>query len=255
MKQLKKRLVHGETLLGCWLNLGSPVTAEIVGLAGFDWVLIDLEHGAGSEKDALYQIQALEHTPAAPIVRVESFERQRFHHVLDFGAEGVMCPRIKTVEEVHRAAQAMRYQPAGIRGVAKMVRATQFGVNFQDYVTKQENLIGVVQIETEEILGSLDAVAHTDGVDVLFVGPSDLSIALGTFGQKSHPRYIEAVTLVSKAAKKAGKATGILLPSPEEFPFYFNLGYRFIACGADAAFVSAGARNVLADIGRLQTTR
>lgn len=256
MKQLKKRLSQGETLLGCWLNLGSPVTAEIVGLAGFDWVLIDLEHGAGSEKDALHQLQALEHTPAAPIVRVESFERQRFHRVLDFGAEGVMCPRIKAVEEAYLAAQAMRYQPAGIRGVAKMVRATRFGVDFQDYInTSEENLVGIVQIETEEILSSLDAVAQTAGVDVLFVGPLDLSIALGTPGQKEHPRFVDAVTSVSAATKRAGKAAGILLPSPEEFPFYFDLGYRFMACGADSAFVSTGARETLAEMSRLRTAR
>ncbi|MEE8428928.1 MAG: aldolase/citrate lyase family protein, partial [Gammaproteobacteria bacterium] len=86
MKNLKKRIRNGETLIGCWLNLGSSVTAEIVGMAGFDWVLIDLEHGAGTEKDVLHQLQALEHTPAAPVVRVESYERQRFHRILDLGA-------------------------------------------------------------------------------------------------------------------------------------------------------------------------
>src|ERR1041385_2243857 len=94
MKQLKKRLQQGATLHGCWLNLGSSVTAEIVGMSGFDWVLIDLEHGAGVEKDVLHQLQALEHTPAAAVIRVESTQRQRIHRVLDMGAEGVMVPRI-----------------------------------------------------------------------------------------------------------------------------------------------------------------
>lgn len=93
MKNLKKRLKQGETLNGCWLNLGSPLTAEIVGQAGFDWVLIDLEHGAGSEKDALYQLQALEHTMAGVIVRVESAESQRIHRVLDMGAEELCAPK------------------------------------------------------------------------------------------------------------------------------------------------------------------
>ena len=133
MKHLKNRIRQGETLLGCWLNLGSSLTTELVGRAGFDWVLIDLEHGPGSEKDILYQLQALEHTPAAAVVRVESCERQRSHRVLDLGAEGVMFPRIKTVEEARLAARAMRYQPAGLRGVARMVRATGFGSDFQEY--------------------------------------------------------------------------------------------------------------------------
>ena len=253
MKHLKKRLVDGETLLGCWLNLGSSLTAELVGLAGFDWVLIDSEHGPGSENDVLHQLQALEHTAAAAVVRVESFERQRFHRVLDLGAEGVMCPRIKTVEEARLAARAMRYQPAGLRGVARMVRATGFGANFKDYIGQgQENLVGIVQIETEEILSSLDAVAGMDGVDVLFVGPLDLSIALGAFEQKDHPRFLEALKSTATAAERAGKAAGVLLSSPEEFPFYHNLGYRLIACGADSAFVAAGARKVLADLNQLR---
>ena len=255
MKHLKKRITDGETLLGCWLNLGSSLTAELVGLAGFDWVLIDFEHGPGSEKDVLHQLQALEHTPAAAVVRVESFERQRFHRVLDLGAEGVMCPRIKTVEEARLAARAMRYQPAGLRGVARMVRATGFGANFKDYFGKgQENLVGIVQIETEEILSSLDAVAGMDGVDVLFVGPLDLSIALGAFEQKDHPRFLEALKLTVTAAERAGKAAGVLLSSPDEFPFYRNLGYRLIACGADSGFVAAGARKALADLNQLRRT-
>ena len=139
MKNLRKRLKAGEALLGCWLNLGSSVSAEIVGLAGFDWVLIDFEHGSGSEREVFYQLQGLEHTPASPIVRVESFERQRFHRVLDMGAEGVMCPRIKTVEEAKKASRALQYQPTGDRGVAMMIRANQYGRNFQKYFDNQNH--------------------------------------------------------------------------------------------------------------------
>src|SRR5690606_22451610 len=133
MKNLKKRIKQGETLNGCWLNLGSSVTAEIVGLAGFDWVLIDIEHGAGGEKDVLFQLQALQHTPTAAIVRVESTERQRIHRVLDLGAEGVMCPRIRNAAEASEAVKGLHYPPEGSRGVAKMVRATGFGQNFLPY--------------------------------------------------------------------------------------------------------------------------
>lgn len=245
MKNLKTRIRRGDTLIGCWLNLGSSVTAEIVGTAGFDWVLIDFEHGSGSEKDVLHQLQALEHTPAAAIVRVESCQRQRFHRVLDFGAEGVMCPRIRTPEEARQAAAAMRYQPEGTRGAAMMVRATHFGAEFKDYyANSKENLVGIVQIETEEILNSLDAVAEIDGIDVLFIGPLDLSIALGVFGRHDHPRFLEAVEATSAAAGKAGKAAGVLLRSPKEFNTYYDLGFRFIACGSDSGFVSAGARKV-----------
>ena len=231
------------------------MTAELVGLAGFDWVLIDCEHGPASENDIVHQLQALEHTPAAAIVRVESFERQRFGRVLDLGAEGVMCPRIKSVEEARLAARAMRYQPAGLRGVARMIRATRFGAEFKEYFSRgQKDLVGIVQIETEEILGSLNAVAQLEEVDVLFVGPMDLSIALGAFEQKDHPRFVEALKLTAAAANKAGKTAGVLLSSPEEFPRYHELGYRFIACGADSAFVAAGAKRTLAELHQIKRT-
>ena len=255
MKNLKKRIRNGETLIGCWLNLGSSVTAEIVGMAGFDWVLIDLEHGAGTEKDVLHQLQALEHTPAAPVVRVESYERQRFHRILDLGAEGIMCPRINNLEEAQRAANAMRYQPEGVRGVAYMVRATNFGASSKDYfASSKDTLVGIVQVESEEILNSLDDIAAVDGIDLLFVGPSDLSMALGIFGQFEHPRFIDALKTTAAAAQKAGKATGILMRSPEEFNKYHGLGFRFIACGADATFVNSGARNMVETLSDLRSS-
>lgn len=242
MKNIKTRLYNGETLIGCWLNLGSSLTAEIAGTSGFDWVLIDFEHGAGSEANVLQQIQALEHTNAAAIVRVESNQRQRFHRVLDFGAEGIMCPRINTVDEARQAAKAIRYPPDGIRGVAKMVRATNFGSDFDEYYANQKkNLLCIAQIETEEILNSLDSVAATDGIDVLFVGPMDLSFALDVYGQPDHPKFIDAIKATADAAKKEGKIAGVLLQKPEEFEKYYNLGFRFIACGSDATFVKNGA--------------
>jgi 4-hydroxy-2-oxoheptanedioate aldolase len=245
MKQLKKRLKQGDTLIGCWLNLGSALTAEIVGLAGFDWVLIDLEHGAGSEANLLHQLQALEHTPAAPVIRVESYARQRIHRVLDLGAEGIMCPRISQVEEAKKFAGSLLYPPEGTRGVAKMVRATGFSRNFDRYwEDSSENILGIVQVETPEILGHLDEIASIDNVDVLFIGPSDLSMALGIFGQFDHPLFKDAVSNTVNAAEKAGKTAGILLYDPGDFTKYRDQGIRLIACGADASFVVKGANEL-----------
>lgn len=246
MKNLKNRIRQNELLLGCWLNLGSSVSAEIVGMAGFDWVLIDYEHGIGTEKDILHQLQALEHTPAASIVRVESYERQRFHRILDLGAEGIMCPRIKIPSEAEKAARALKYQPEGDRGVAKLVRAAHYGTNFKEYVEKTQNdIVGIIQIEMEETLHNLDTIARIDGVDVLFVGPLDLSTALGILGQWDHPAFIDAIQAVADAAIKAEKAAGIFLPGIEEFEKYYEMGYRFIASGSDIGFVHSGANSMI----------
>lgn len=246
MKKLKARIYNGETLIGCWSNLGSSLTAEIVGLAGFDWVLIDIEHGAGSESHVLHQLQALEHTPAAAVVRVESYQRQRFHRVLDLGAEGIMCPRIYNVDEARLAVKAIRYQPEGSRGVARMIRAADFGPGFDEYYANhKDNLVCIIQVETEEVLDNLDSVAAIDGVDVLFVGPIDLSIALNIYGQFDHPKFVKAIKATAEAAAKNGKAAGVLLQKPEEFKKYYELGFRFIASGSDSAFVLNGARKTL----------
>jgi len=249
MKNLKQRLKSGETLNGCWLNLGSAVTAEIVGLSGFDWVLIDLEHGAGSEAVTLSQIQALEHTGAGVIVRAESNEPQRIHRVLDMGAEGVMCPKVQNPEGALKVVKGIHYPPFGNRGVAKMVRATQFGLNFNEYYQKsRDQILGIVQIETKEVLNHLDEVAALDGVDVLFIGPADLTMELGIFGQFDHPDFIDAVNKIIIAAKKADKAVGILFFNVDDYQKYHQLGIRFLACGADATFVADGARNMAAKL-------
>jgi 4-hydroxy-2-oxoheptanedioate aldolase len=254
MKNLKKRLKQGETLIGCWLNLGSPLTSEIIGLAGFDWVLIDLEHGAGSESDVLHQLQALEHTHAAPVIRIESFERQRIHRMLDLGAEGIMCPRINNAEEATKFARGLLYPPEGVRGVAKMVRATGFSKDFDSYwKDSTENILGIIQVETPEILNHLDQIAAIDNIDVLFIGPADLSMALGIFGQFDNPMFKDAVRATVNAAEKAGKAAGILLFNPDDFIRYREMGIRFIACGSDATFVVNGANDMLNKLNTLRS--
>ena len=245
MKNLKKRIKQGETLNGCWLNLGSPLTAEIVGQAGFDWVLIDLEHGAGVEKDVLAQLQALENSPSAVLVRVESADSPRISRILDMGAEGIMCPKVDNAIEAKKVINGLHYPPFGNRGVAKMVRATQFGLNFNTYYDEsRDNILGIVQIETLEALDNLDAIAAVEGVDILFIGPADLSMAMGIFGQFDHPTFIEALNKIVEAAQKTNKAIGILIFNPDDYDKYHSMGIRFIACGSDATFVAEGARNM-----------
>ena len=245
MKPLRSRVLNGETLLGCFLNLGSSLTAEIVGQAGFDWVLIDLEHGSGFESHLLHQLQALEHTPAAAVVRVESHERQRFHRVLDLGAHGIMAPRVDNASQAAATADALCYPPTGVRGIARMNRANGFGGLVDSYsLYAADNLLGIVQIESESSLRNIDAIAAVDGVDVLFIGPADLSQSLGISGNLDHPRFQEAVHTTVEAALNHGKAAGMLLKQPSDLPHYHRLGYRFLACGSDGSLIYQGAQSV-----------
>jgi 2-keto-3-deoxy-L-rhamnonate aldolase RhmA len=242
MKNLKEKIQAGEAVHGCWINLASTVSAEIVGQAGFDWLLLDLEHGAGDVAIMYQQLQVLSGSSSTPIVRIDNLSRPKVQRILDAGATGIMFPQIQTSQEADDAIRMMYYPPLGSRGMAKMVRATGFGRTANEYIASLEkNLVGVIQIETLNALQNIDSIAATAGVDVLFVGPNDLSLALGIFGQLDHALYQKAIRDVAGAAKKHGKAIGVLLQDVNEYDMYNQLGYRFLACGADSAFVRKGA--------------
>jgi 2-keto-3-deoxy-L-rhamnonate aldolase RhmA len=246
MKNLKERIRSGEAVHGCWINLASTVSAEIVGNAGLDWLLIDLEHGAGDVAIMYQQLQALAASSSTPIVRIDNLSRPKVQRILDAGAAGIMFPQIQSSLEADDAIRMMYYPPRGGRGMAKMVRATGFGRYANEYIANVEkNLVGVIQIETLSALQNIDGISATEGVDVLFVGPSDLSLSLGIFGQFSHPLYQQTINDVASAAKKHGKAIGVLLQDINEYEMYYQLGYRFLACGADSAFVRKGADDLV----------
>lgn len=251
MKNLKHRILDGETVHGCWINLGSTVSAEIIGRAGFDWVLIDLEHGAGNDLLMYQQLQVLAGTSVTPLVRTDELSRSKIQRILDAGAYGIMFPQIQKPEEAESVTSMMYYPPRGTRGMAKMVRATGFGRAADQYIADlDKNIINVVQIETLGALKEIDRIAAIDGVDVLFVGPSDLSLALGIFGQLDHPLFQQALRDVANAAQKHNKVTGVLLLDIAQYEMYHELGYRFLACGADAAFVAKGATEMVREMGK-----
>jgi 2-keto-3-deoxy-L-rhamnonate aldolase RhmA len=241
---LKQRLQNDEAVHGCWLNMGSSVSAEIISGTGFDWLLIDLEHGFQTERDLLPQMQAMRHSGTVPLVRVESNQLQRIQKVLDTGAMGVMFPRLYELQQVKQAVAGLRYPPQGNRGIAKMIRASDYGKDFERYFEATRDIMGIIQIETLELLEKVEEVAVVDGVDVLFTGPADLSMALGVFGQWDHPDFIKAVTRIASAARQQGKAAGVLFMDPSQYGFYYEKGYRFLGCGSDMIFLNDGARSV-----------
>ncbi len=236
-----QRLEGGETVLGCFLNFGSAQTAELMAAAGYEWACIDLEHGAGDEQMALGQMQALATRQCITIVRVESTARQRVHRILDFGAHGIMFPRVDTVEDARAAVAAMRYPPAGVRGVAFSNRACGYGSNSRPYMEGSKALLTIVQVESPTAVANAEAIAAVEGVDVLFIGPADLSHSMGMLGNFDHPDFIAAIRRTAEAARSQGKHCGILLPSMKEFRKFFDLGYRVIASGSDAMLLNSAA--------------
>ncbi len=239
---LKARLRAGETVVGTFLNLGSPLAVEVCGLAGFDWLLIDMEHGGGGEATLIAHLLAAENTGAHPVVRVEGPARQRIGRVLDMDAEGIMVPRVESAAEAKEIAAHLHFPPLGDRGVAAGNRFGAFATR-ADYVdSAPERVTGIVQIETPAGVADAGEIAAVPGIDVLFIGPRDLSLSLGIMGQTSHPEFRRAVVEVRRACDAAGKATGILLPGPAAVPQALEDGFRFIGVGSDSGFILEGAK-------------
>jgi len=239
----RARVLAGEWLAGTFVNLGSALTAEIAGRAGFDWLLLDHEHGPGSDETLLHQLQAAAATPATSIVRLAANEPPRFKRALDLGAGGVMVPYVNTAAEARAAVASLRYPPLGFRGVSKFNRAAGFGQDFDEYYAHaNERLVTMAQIETPEAVENAAAIAEVDGVDVLFVGPLDLTANLGVPGNFGDAHFVEARRAVAAIARQAGKAAGILLATPAQIPAVRTEGYTVIALGSDGGAVTTGLR-------------
>jgi 2-keto-3-deoxy-L-rhamnonate aldolase RhmA len=247
MKWARERVLNGDIMAGTFLNLGSSLTAEVTGKAGFDWVVIDLEHGAGDRQELLLQVQALEITPVIPVVRIAWNDPVRFKRVLDLGLSGVMVPYVQSPEEARQAVAAMRYPPAGIRGVAAMNRACNFGLDFTGYFEKaNENLLTLIQIETKTAVECVDEIAAVDGVDVLFVGPLDLSVSLGVPQQWDHSLMRDGFRRVVHACRKAGKAAGLIVSKEDQIGPALADGFTVLALSSDGAVIADGMRRLSA---------
>ena len=225
-------------LAGTFLNLGSPTAVEIAAEAGFDWLLIDLEHGSGSLADLRNMLLACRGSCAAPVVRIRSVDADTVKFVMDSGAAGVMFPYVSSVAEAKRAVDCIKYPPQGARGVASGIRATDFGRNWKQYFAEANaNSLVVVQIETPEAVQASGEIAAIGGVDVLFVGPLDLSVNLNCPGDFSPPLFAEALQTVVRACHENGKTAGILTKTGFEQQ-HKEQGFRFMAVGSDSLAVS-----------------
>jgi len=252
MTDLRSRIRAGETLIGTFSDLDSPLAVELTGNAGFDWTVLDLEHGAATEASLLGLLYAAASTPMTPLVRAPSAERLRIGRALDLGAAGIMLPQLQSAAEVREAVRYLRYPPVGQRGVALRTRGASMGALGHADVARvvNERVVGIVQIEAPGTVADADEIASLEEVDVLFVGPADLSHGLGVPGQFDDAGYLAALQAVVAACGRHGKAPGILIYDAAALPRHLELGFRFIGLGSEGSYVSAGARAMLAAAGR-----
>lgn len=248
MQWINRRKLHTELLAGTFLNLGSATAVEVASKVGFDWLLIDLEHGNGTLADLRAMLMACHGTSASPIVRIPSVDANTVKFVMDSGAAGIMFPFVNSVADAERAVQFMKYPPMGSRGVAGVIRATNYGADWKQYFSEaNDNGLVVAQIETADAVEAANDIAAIAGVDVLFVGPLDLSVSLGCPGDFTPTHFVEALKKVIAACHKHGKTAGIL-SRPEHVRQHRELGFRFLALGSDAGAVFSGLQQSLAEI-------
>jgi 4-hydroxy-2-oxoheptanedioate aldolase len=231
----KAALKSGERAqIGLWLGLTDPICAEICAGAGFDWVVIDGEHAPNDVRSILRQLQAVASHPAHPIVRPVSGDVQLIKQLLDIGAQTLLVPMVESTEQAKLLVAAMRYPPAGIRGVgAALARASQWNrvTNYLQEANDQMCLL--VQVETRLGLDNLDAIASVEGVDGVFIGPSDLAAALGRLGNPGHADVQQAIEDAIRRIRATGRAAGILTTDDAQARRYLSLGCTFVAVGLD----------------------
>lgn len=228
--------------VGTWLSIGSPVIAELASLSGFDWVLLDLEHGSASENAVLGQLLALRGSRTKGIVRVGAPHPDLIAKLLDLGAEGIMVPHVQHPEQARAVVRAAHYPPRGARGFSRTVRAHAYGLRAPEDTPAP---LLLAQIETLAAVRDAEAIAAVDGVDVLFVGPADLQHDL-RHGSDSNPPSFEACLLrVVAAARNAGKAAGMLLRDPTELQARIAQGFTCVAVQSDLSLLRESFDSIL----------
>ena len=242
----KRGLSGHRRQLGAFLALADAHSAELMASAGFDWLLIDCEHGPNDLRSILAQLQALAGSPVQPVLRLADHDPARIKQVLDLGVQSLLVPMVDSAAQARALVEAMHYPPRGIRGVgAGMARAARWGAVGDYYASAAGGLCLAVQIETRAGLDNLDAIAATDGVDGVFLGPADLAAALGHLGQPKHPEVRAAIEAALPRIRAAGKAAGVYCAEPQLAAAYEALGASFFLIAADAILLRTAATAAL----------
>jgi 4-hydroxy-2-oxoheptanedioate aldolase len=239
--RFKAALKAKQPQIGLWASIPSNYSAEVIAGAGFDWILLDTEHTPSDIETVVSQLQALAAYPTTPVVRVPWNDMVAIKRYLDTGVQTLLVPQVNTVEEAKNAVAFTRFPTAGVRGVAGSTRATRFG-RINDYFKRaHEETCLLLQAESKEALGNIEAIAAIEGVDGIFIGPADLHASLGYLGERAHKDVMPVIDDAISRIVKSGKAAGILTNSEENARRWLKLGATFVAVGSDLGLLTSSA--------------
>jgi 4-hydroxy-2-oxoheptanedioate aldolase len=242
----KQALSTCERQIGLWSGLASPIAAEIIAGAGFNWIVIDGEHGPNDITSLLAQLQSMRGGTAEPVFRLPWNDAVMFKRALDVGARSLLVPFVQNAEEARKAIAATRYPPFGIRGVSVAPRANDYGRIKGYHHNAHLDICVLVQLESRSALAEIEAIAAIDGVDGLFIGPSDLAADFGHLGNPKHPEVQAAIKDAAQRIRATGKSAGILAGNVDDVESLFEMGFNFTAAGSDVGLLARGAENVAA---------
>ncbi len=242
----KQALAKGERQVGLWSGLASPIATEILAGAGFDWIVIDGEHGPNDISTLLPQLHAMRGGTAEPVFRIPWNDMVIIKRALDVGARTLLIPFVQNAEEAQRAVAATRYPPLGIRGVSVTPRANDYGRVQNYHKNAHLDTCVLVQVETRAALKEIEAIAAVEGVDGIFVGPSDLAADFGCLGNPKHPDVQAALKDAATRIRAAGKAAGMLTGSLDDVEPLIAMGFNFTAVGSDVGILARGAEQLAA---------
>jgi 4-hydroxy-2-oxoheptanedioate aldolase len=240
---LRERFQDTEHIVGSWVVFEDSSIAELLAEYHYDFVIVDMEHSTNGIATVNQMGQAIDAAsgPTEMVVRVPWNDQVRIKRVLDVGASGILVPRVETTEEAEAVVRATRYSPEGIRGVGPL-RAAKYGQEFEEYVSSaNEEILVLVQIETATGVENVEDIAAIDGIDGLFIGPSDLSVSLGTFGEDDSGRFEDAVNRIIDAAHDAEIAVGTVVGSPDEIEPWLDRGVDYLSVGSDIAYLNTAS--------------
>jgi len=246
-RPIKERLRSGARLNGCWIESFSPIAAEIMAMTGYDTAMIDLEHGPGGCLEAVSIMQAIHNQACAPLIRATSANMADIKRILDIGPSGIMIPNIRSHIEAQEAVAACRYGPEGTRGAAPgIIRGTGYGKDVSGYIEWMQNEFLIIgQVESASAVGQIDEIAGVDGLDMVFIGPADLSASLGALGNFDSEKFISAFEVIERSTLAAGKWLGTIpFPGWDANRLYGN-GHHLVISGVDTLLLRQAAENDL----------
>jgi 4-hydroxy-2-oxoheptanedioate aldolase len=252
MKQLrtfKEKLAKGEPVYGPFMKSVDPAFIECAGHAGFDFVILDMEHGPASFSDLQNLIRGAEAAGVLPVVRTYDSSETAISKALDLGAKGIQVPQVQSAEQAREAVKAAKYFPKGERGVCRFVRAAKYSSTPRNEYFEQANeALVILQVEGKQVINHLDSILSVEGLDILFVGPYDLSQSLGVPGQVSHPLVIDAIKNITEQAKKAGVVIGVFCDTFESATLWRNAGIQYLSYSVDVGIFTEACKYIVDEL-------